>query len=350
MIKVNYIVTKGVRSGRSMHEEEIQKRLRGVELNRIEYIPSEVNLFTKMAKRFFWLPYQIRKKIDKDNITHLASEDFAYLLNFIKFKKIIITCHDLVPLIYRRYSPFLWLNIRGLKKADRIITVSNFSKNDIIKRLKYPADKIDVIHNAVDHSRYYKQRGKEILKRYNIATDDKVILYVGSEQKRQNLPFLIESFYQLKKKLPKVKLLKVGSSQSKGRGELAKLIKNLGLEKEVIFTGFVDEKELPKIYNAADLFVYPCLYAGFGIPPLEAMACGTPIITSNLTSLPEVVGDAGIMIDPYNKEQMVEAMFRILTNTELKENLIRKGLEKAKIFSWEKAAEQTLTVYIRSLQ
>lgn len=345
MIKVNYIVTKGAVSGRSVHEEEIQKRLRGVELNRIEYIPSNANFLAKMVKRFFSLPRQIRKGINKDDLTHLASEDFAYLLNFIKFKKVVITCHDLIPLVYRRYSPFLWLNMRGLKRADRIITVSNFSKNDIIKRLKYPADKIDVINNAVDHSRYYQQRNKEILKRFGIKADEKVVLYVGSERKRQNLPFLIKSFYQLKKRLPKVKLIKVGSSQSKEN--LIKLVKDLGLAKEVIFTGFVDKKELPKIYNAVDLFVYPCLYAGFGIPPLEAMACGTPVITSNLTSLPEVVGNAGIMINPYNKEQMVEAMFKVLTNEELKKDLIVKGLQRAKMFSWEKAAEQTLDIYRR---
>ncbi len=146
--------------------------------------------------------------------------------------------------------------------------------------------------------------------------------------------------------MPGVIIVKIGSPQNpKSKNNLLGLIKKLGLEKEVVFTGFVSEEELPKWYNAADLFIYPCLYAGFGLPPLEAMACGTPVITSNLTSLPEVVGDAGIMINPYDKKQLVEAIHRVLTDENLRENLIKKGLQKAKDFSWDKAAKETLTVY-----
>lgn len=352
MIEVNYLYTTAERSGRVVYEQEIQKRLKSVKLNLIEYVPSKINIkgvsfISRAAKRFLWFPHQLKKRVKKDKITHLTSEDFAYLLNFIKFKKVIITCHDLIPWVYNKErSLFLRLNMRGLKKADRIITVSNFSKNDLVKYLKYPTDKIDVITDAVDHSRYYQKRNKEILKKYNIPENEKVILFVGSEQKRQNLPFLIESFYELKKIMPEVKLLKIGNPQAPGkRKELLNLIKNLGLEKEVIFTGFAKEEDLPKFYNAADLFVYPCLYAGFGIPPLEAMACGTPVIASNLTSLPEVIGNAGTIINPFDKNQLVEAMYEVLTNKDLRENLINRGLERAKIFSWERAAKETLMIY-----
>lgn len=351
MLEINYIVTKLEKemTGRLRYEGEIRKRLRNVKLNMIEYIPSKDNIIiTKAVKKFLWFPYQIKRRVNKDNITHLTFEDLAFLLNFINLKKTIVTCHDLAPLVFRPYSPFLKLVIRGLKRADRIITVSNYSKNDIIKYFGYPENKIDVITDAIDHSHYYPERNKEILKRYNISENERVILYVGSERKRQNLPFLIKSFYELKKRFPKVKLVKVGIPQQSGaREDLLNLIKNLGLEKEIIFTGFVEEKELPKWYNAADLFVYPCLYAGFGLPPLEAMACGTPVITSNLTALPEVVGTAGIMINPYDKNQMADAMYKVLTNKDLRQDLVKKGLEKAKMFSWEKSAKETLKVYRR---
>ena len=279
MLEVNYLTTKGERSGRVVYEKEIRKRLENIKLNLIEYTPSKISVpglsfMARSARRFLWLPCQLKRKVKKDNITHLTSEDFAYLLNFLKFKKVIVTCHDLIPLAYekRHRSPFLKLNISGLKKADRIITVSKFSKNDIVKYLGYPENKIDVINDAVDHSHYYQKRDKSILNKYNIPENKKVILYVGSEQKRQNIPFLLKSFHELKKILPGVILVKIGSPQNtKSKNNLLGLIKKLGLEKEVVFTGFVNEEELPKWYNAADLLVYPCLYAGFGLPPLEAI-------------------------------------------------------------------------------
>jgi glycosyltransferase involved in cell wall biosynthesis len=351
MFEINYIVTKSEKSGRSVYEGEIRKRLKGINLNIIEYFPSKINVksfsfIDRAVKRFFFLPCRIKRKIKKDDITHLTSEDFAYLLNFIKFKKSIITCHDLSPLTFRSSSLFLKLVIMGLKKADRIITVSKFSKKDIAKRLNYPEKKIDVITDAVDHNRYYPKRDKQILEKYNISKNEKVILYVGSERKRQNIPFLLKGLYELKKILPEVILVKIGNPQQPGaRKNLLKLIKKLGLEKEVIFTGFVSEKVLSQWYNTADLFVYPCLYAGFGLPVLEAMACGTPVITSNLTSLPEVVGDAGITINPDNIDQLVESMYKVLTDKNLRENMAKKGIERAKMFSWEKSAEKTMAVY-----
>ncbi|MBU1085228.1 glycosyltransferase family 4 protein [Patescibacteria group bacterium] len=352
-MKINYITTKIEKeiSGRLRYEGEIRKRLKDVELNMIEYSPSKTSLkgiafAARAINKLLHFPYQVKTKAKKGNITHITSEDLAYLLNFTEFKRTIVSCHDLYNWIFCRNSPFWKLNIRGLKKADRIITVSNFSKSEIVKYLEYPEEKIRVINDAVDHSHYYLKRNKEILKKYNLPENEKIILYVGSEQPKHNLPFLVKSFYQLKKKMPRVKLLKIGNPQQTGaRKKLLDLIKKLNLEKEVIFLGYVDEKKLPQWYNAADLSVYPCLYGGFGLPPLEAMACGTPIITSDLTSLPEVVGDAGIMIDPYNQNEMTEAMYKLLTNNKLRKSLIQKGLVRTKMFNWEKSAKETQMLY-----
>lgn len=291
--------------------------------------------------------YIVNKEVKGDNIKHITYQELAYLLKFIKLKKTIVTCYDLIPWAYDKNRSFLWKNnMKGLKNAAQIITVSEFSKSEIIKYLKYPEDKIDVIYGAVDHDIYYGNRNREILKRLNIPENFKIILYVGSEQPRQNVNLLIKAFSKLKNKLPNIKLLKVGNPHSYGeREKLLKLIGKLGLEQDVIFIGSVLEEELPKWYNAADLLVYPCFYAGFGLPPLEAMACGTPVITSNTTSLPEVIGDAGIMINPHDHDVLSDKMHEVLINEGLKNEMVKKGFKRAKMFSWDKSAEKTMEIY-----
>jgi len=357
MIKINFITPKSEKiTGVIRYINEISKRLeKKVVFNKIEYNVGNFKQDTnkilsalRAINKLFKFAKEVKARVEKNTITHIVAHDLAYLLNFIPLEKTIVTCYDLMHLVYyrKRFSPFWQLNIKGLKKADRIITISNFSKNEIVKCLKYSKDKIDVIHPGVDYNRYYQKRSKEILKRYNISENKKIILYVGSEHPRQNVPFLIKGFAELKKVLPGTKLLKIGNPQWPGaREKLEKLIRKLNLKNDVVFLGYIPEEELPKFYNAADLFVYPCLYAGFGIPLLEAMACGVPVITSNLTSLPEVVGTAGKTIDPLNQKELTEAMYNVLTNEILREEMIIKGLERAKIFTWEKSAQQTLEVY-----
>jgi glycosyltransferase involved in cell wall biosynthesis len=233
-----------------------------------------------------------------------------------------------------------------LRKAEKIITVSEFSKKDISKYIKYPEDQIEIIPPAVDHNLYYPNRNRAALKKYRIEETEKVILYVGAEEPRKNIQLLINSFSKLKNKIPQVKLLKVGTPNYLGvREKLLEQIESLNLQKDIIFTGYVSERELAEIYNAVDLFVFPSLYEGFGIPPLEAMACGTPVITSNTSSLPEVVGDAAIVVDPYDADKLVEEMYQLLTDDGLKKEMIRKGLKRSKMFSWDESARKTLRVY-----
>ena len=354
MIGVNFITTKSEMSGVSRYEKEIRQRLlNDVQFNVIEYTPSLLNLgmfsaVPKTFQRFGRLPWQVLTKLRKDSITHITTEDLSYVLHLPNLKNTVVSCHDLIHWVYyNERNSFFWrLNIAGLKKTERIITVSDYSKDEIVQYLGYPSDKIAVIPNAVDHARYFQKRDKEILKRYDISENEKIILYVGSEQPRMNVDVLFESFAKLKEQLPGIKLLKVGNPQwPDAREKLEKLVQELHLEHDVFFLQHVPEDELSKWYNAADVLVYPCSYAGFGVPPLEAMACGTPVITSNVTSLPEVVGDAGIMVDPTNAHELASAMEKVLTNEQLREQMIQKGLERAKTFQWEKSAEATLKVY-----
>lgn len=331
--------------GMSKYQRGIFSNLENVTLNRIEYpdINKVINVFT----RYCAYPCITKKEVNKTNVKYITSQDLGYLLEMLKLDKTVVTCHDLIPVVYDKTLLPNWiLNVRGLKKADRITTISEFSKNDIIKYLKYPEDKISIVPPAVDHNIYYKKRDKIILSNLGISERDKVILYVGSEQPRKNLPTLIKAFGLLKKKLPDVKLLKVGKPQHpRARKKILQLIDLLGLQKDVIFIGYITESELVRYYNAADLFVFPSVYEGFGLPPLEAMACGTPVLTSNQSSLPEVVGESGIMTDPFDIAKMANNMYEILTNEGLKDDLSKRGIERSKMFSWRKSADKMLIVY-----
>lgn len=333
--------------GMSKYQREIHERIKNIKLNPIEYPLISKKEEINSAVKYLVYPLIVKNRVNKENIKHITSQDLAYLMELMKLEKTIVTCHDLIPWVYDNNRLPTWkLNMRGLRKADRIITVSEYSKSEIIKYVGYPEDQIIVIPNAVDHNNYYVKRNREVIKKLGIPDTQKIILYVGSEQPRKNVPFLLKAISELKKKLPDIVFLKIGTSQVPGaREKLIELIEMLEIKKEVVFVGYVSENDLTKYYNAADLFVFPSLYEGFGLPPLEAMACGTPVITSNLTSLPEVVGDSAITIDPYDVNAFAEAMYNLLTDEKLREKMINKGLKRAQLFNWEKSAEKTLKVY-----
>ena len=338
--------------GTSRCEFEINRKLKkDIKLNYIEYSYRELYLckinISDALGSYLNYPLLVKRQVKNENIKHINPQNYAYLLKLLDLKKTIVTCHDLIPWIHEKNRSIPWkLNIKGLKKADRLITVSNFSKDEIIKYIDYPEDKIHVVYNAVNHDHYYKKRDKKILSKLNINDNFKVILYVGSEQPRQNVDSIINAFAKLKRMLPNVKLLKIGIPQAIGaRENNLKLIEDLNLQKDVIFIDRVSEEDLPKIYNASDLFVYPCSYAGFGLPPLEAMACGTPVITSNKSSLPEVVGDAAIKVDPQKLDILTDSMYDVLSNDSLSGKMAVKGVKQSKMFNWNKAAKETLKVY-----
>jgi glycosyltransferase involved in cell wall biosynthesis len=268
-----------------------------------------------------------------------------------KHAKYVITVHDLFALAlgppeYQYYKKigYKLLLPKTLKSADKIISNSKNTKNDIIRYFKIPEEKIKVIHLAANET-FAKLNEIEILdikKKY--AINYPFIFYVGGLAAYKNIVRLIEAYGKLKKLGVTHKLLLAGVKRYK-YNEIFETIEKLNLQNDVIFTGYVPDKDLPGLYNAADLFVYPSLYEGFGIPPLEAMQCGTPVIASNTSSIPEVVGDAGIMINPYDVDEFANKMYEVLTNEDLKKEMSKKGLERAKLFSWKKCAEEHLKVY-----
>lgn len=298
------------------------------------------------------------KKIARGEIDlfHVTWQDMFWYHNLplLWSDKSVITIHDLINLLITEYHhPIERLTYKIMLKcavrwADRIIAVSEYTKQDIIKHLKADEKKIKVIYPATD-SRFQPILNRQVIEnmksKYHIP--EKYILTVGKSYTHKNIPHLIKAFKNLvSKENIGHKLVLVGEKYwGQANLQIQKIIAELGLEEKVIWFGYVDDEDMPAIYNGADLFVLPSYYEGFGLPVLEAMACGTPLIASNVTSIPEVVGDAGILVSPTDVEELTRSMAALLKDQELRNTLIKKGLERSKTFSWEKCARETLEVY-----
>ncbi|MBC7236430.1 MAG: glycosyltransferase family 4 protein [Chloroflexi bacterium] len=263
----------------------------------------------------------------------------------------VITIHDLVFILYPHFlskdaARYYGQIDQAVRHTDAIIAVSEATKRDIIRLVGVPERKITVIYEAASpifrpiKTPDIRQRVRD---RFGIHGD--FLLFVSTIEPRKNVPTLLKAMRRLLDDYdPDVKLVLAGE---KGwlYDEVFRLVGELKLEEDVIFLGRVSTEELLWLYNAAQALVAPSIYEGFGLPPLEAMACGTPVIVSNVSSLPEVVADAGLLVDPYNVEEIAVAMWRILTDQELRQTLIEKGLKRSAFFSWDKAAEKTLELY-----
>jgi glycosyltransferase involved in cell wall biosynthesis len=231
--------------------------------------------------------------------------------------------------------------------------VSEASKRDILRYFRMPERQIEVIYNAIDDRFWGQPDAAEISRvgeRYRL--NDPFVLYAGNIKPHKNLERLIEAFHLMRQDsshLANVQLLIIGDEISK-YATLRRAVHRHKLHKHVRFFGFVSDQTLAALYRLANVFVFPSLYEGFGLPPLEAMASGTPVITSNVSSLPEVVGDAALMIDPYDPAAIADAMRRVLETPELREELQRKGLARAREFSWERSIARVREIYGEAMQ
>jgi Glycosyltransferase len=264
----------------------------------------------------------------------------------------IATIHDLIPYIMpetvgRGYlSKFLSQMPGIISSVDMIITVSEWSKKDIMRIFDVPEDKIAVTHLAADDMFVPMDKisaHQYVGSKYSIDTD--FILYLGGFSPRKNVKSILVAFSMIYKNLSKnYKVVIIGSARDDHQF-LNKLAQSLGIEDHVCFAGYVPYEDLPYFYNAADLFVYPSLYEGFGLPPLEAMCCGTPTITSNVSSIPEIVGDGALLINPFDTGELAKAMEKALENNDMKADIISRGFERSSAFNWRKTAQETLKVY-----
>lgn len=265
----------------------------------------------------------------------------------------IVTIHDLsrlrVPFGFSKLDILLWRTIQPylLRSVSRIIAVSEHTKRDLILEYGLPAKKITVIYNGSDFLDGLPGEGRPALTRVRSVLPPRFILYVGGMGAHKNLYTLIRAFFRLKAQgsFPH-KLVIVGNRDHPFPDPRVSQLLHQPCREEVLFTGVVPDEELPSVYQAADLFVFPSLYEGFGLAPLEAMACGTPVIVSRRAALPEVVGEAGLYLDdPLDVEELAGLMARVLDSPEQQAEMKKRGLERARLFSWQRTAEAILQLY-----
>src|SRR5438445_1886232 len=255
----------------------------------------------------------------------------------------VVTIHDCIHLMFPQYLPSRMAltyarTAIGLaaRRATRILTVSDSSKRDILRFVDAPPEKIDVIYNAYDERFAVEPREEDVVRvRERYQLHDEFVLYAGNVKPHKNLERLIQAFHLVRKRgLDHLKLVLIGDEISK-YAALRRAVHKHQLHKYVRFLGYLNEETLAVIYRLAGVFVFPSLYEGFGLPPLEAMASGTPVVTSNVSSLPEVAGDAAILVDPYDPAAIADGIYRVLNDERLRRDLRRKGLDRARQFSWE---------------
>ena len=326
------------------------------DVSNIKFMPLDVHTHVMSAKNAYLDSVRIQEiaRIEGADVIHFP---YNWSFPFGKGVPSVLTVHDVIPLTLREAMGFFtnYLLYRpGMRIAchlnDVIATVSEFSKRDIAEKLGVSPIKIKVIPNGLREP----YRPNEILQveqdeKYGLQGD--FILYVGGIHERKNVVGLIHAFARLvdRSGFPG-KLLVTGSVsgapyQIKMKKLVDAAVRETGMEGRVVFTGFITDEELDLLMRRALFLAYPSLYEGFGIPVLEAMRVGTPVLTSNLTAMPEVAGDAAILVDPHNIEDIAVAMSRLLQENELRQNLIVKGRERASSYSWQGTAQLYLDLY-----
>ncbi len=288
-----------------------------------------------------------REKIDLFHAPH-------YVLPPLTPCKSVVTIHDCIHLRFPKYLPnrigyaYAWSSMwMATHRASRVLTVSEASKRDILRYYSIPDRRIEVIHNAIDDRLGETPSTEDIERvRERYQLNAPYVLYAGNIKPHKNLERLIEAFHTLRQDpdLAHVKLLIIGDEVSK-YATLRRAVHRYKLHKHVRFFGFVPDKTLAVLYRLARVFVFPSLYEGFGFPPLEAMAAGAPVITSNVSSLPEVVGDAALLIDPLDPAAIANAMRRVLMDSDLREDLRQRGLRRVQEFSWERSVRRVREIY-----
>lgn len=311
--------------------------------------------FTPIAERS--KPYSVREQLSLPAALSRAKVDAFhaphYVLPMLRRCPTVVTIHDCIHLMFPQYLPnrlahayakaFLW---NAAHRSDRIITVSEASKRDILHFFDIPPDKISVIPNAIDDRFLQVPSDDDItLVRERFQIEGDFLLYVGNIKPHKNVERLIDAFERLRREgFHDLSLIVIGDEISK-YAALRHAVHRHKLHKAVRFLGYVPDQTLAVLYRLAAVFVFPSLYEGFGLPPLEAMAMGTPVVTSNVSSLPEVVGEAAVLIDPYKADAIAEGVARVLSDAGLRARLRAEGPVRARTFSWERSVAQTLEIY-----
>ncbi len=313
--------------------------------------------YPSIRLQWLWNNLLLSGEVAKTKSFLYHSTDYNGIPIFRKFKT-VATLYDLIPLSFSEtYLKNKPLDIRlGYKnmlkryqRVDHIISISEATKKDAIQLLGIPEDRITVVPLAYDKRLFYPREDSNAIKRIKIIYDlpERYFLCSGSLESHKNIERVLKAYKSLSH-LPE-RFVFIGIYSERQRESFNCQIKELKLRDRVKHLGYVEDGDLSALFWGATAFVFPSLKEGFGLPALEAMACGCPVISSNLSAMPEVIGEAGILINPYDEETLKEGMTRLSADQRLREDLKAKGLKQASLFSWEKCAQETLEVYKKIL-
>jgi glycosyltransferase involved in cell wall biosynthesis len=343
-------------SGVGRYAYELYRHLNELNLD-VNFISWDKELFNSLyqrleALRLNWLYYLLKfrylsnKLRINGSLIHVTNA--GYLIATLPLLKekynipIIITAHDLVSIIEpRSIADFVVARkISSIKSVNRVICISESTKSDLLRFIDVDPKKVRVIYHGVDHELFKPRDKLEARLKLGLPLDRPLILNVGSEEHRKNIPTLLKSFKKLLNDVPNALLVRVGEKTA----NTEKLIEKLELNGRIVYLKPSD-KELAYLYNASDTFVFPSYYEGLGFPILEAMASGLPIIAGNRASIPEVVDDAEVLLDPFDVDGFAHWMCEVLVDEDLRAKLSEAGYKRSLNFSWEKCARETLEVY-----
>ncbi len=325
----------------------------------LAWTPGEPRLFTRCQPEYW--PLTREERLEQEAVPAWLAANGAQLYHLTQNGlgwprqlsiPLVITLHDLIPFLLPEVvrpsylAKFLSEVPGAVSAASKVITVSSCARDDICRVLGTDPGKVAVIPSgpaASFHPRDRRAAAALIAARYGIK--GRFILYAGGYNQRKNVAGLLWSFARIVRYLPERQRLVLLGGLGPQTDRLKELAAALGIGREVLFPGFIQKRHLPAFYAAADLFCYPSLYEGFGLPPLEAMACGTPVVASNASSMPEVLGDAALLVPPEDAQAMGQAMLDLLLMPELAEAYRRKGLARAQLYRWDDIARKVLAVY-----
>ncbi|MFN3704671.1 MAG: glycosyltransferase family 4 protein [Thermoflexales bacterium] len=302
-----------------------------------------------------WLRYPLALRKVQADVYHIVDNSYGHLALFLDPRRTVVTSHGGTPRSWRRWNPegpAMWvfdLAFRGMLRASRIVIVSEYAKRELLAEARYPPERIHVVHHGIDE-RFRPIREEErrrVRAQFLRSGETALLLHVGHCAPRKNVEGVLQATALLRQRGAAVRLLQVGGTFTPVQRYL---VETLGIGEAVTQIPHVPNAELPALYAAADVFVFPSFYEGFGIPLIEAMACGTPMVCSDWKLFHEVCGDAALFADPHNPQAIADAIARVLSDPALAEELRQRGLERAKRFTWERTARETMAVYRQMME